>query len=133
MVGGQSDVVPVWAFRCGSTKKKAEPAFDLASYIPNPEKGAKISAKCKACHTFDAGGADRTGPNMFGIFNAAIGKKDFAYSGVMAGADGVWDEATLHAFLEAPKKYMPGTKMQFNGIKKPQDRADLIAWLKTLK
>lgn len=116
-----------------SNKPKA-PVFDLATYIPDVKKGAKVAAKCKACHGFDQGGKHKTGPNLWAIYNAPIGKKDgFNYSGVMADFGGNWDDEQLQAFLEDPKKYMPGTKMQYNGIKKPDQRADLIAWLKTLQ
>lgn len=117
--------------------KKDEPAFDLASYVADPVKGEKISAKCKACHTFDAGGPDRTGPNMYGIVGNHVAHRDgFSYSGALMAKKpeiGTWDEAHLFAFLESPKEYIPGTKMQFNGVKNPAERADLIAWLKTLK
>ncbi len=114
--------------------KKAAPVFDLATYIPDIKKGAKVAAKCKACHGFDEGGKNKTGPNLWGIYNAPIGQKaGFGYSGVMSGFGGNWNDEQLQAFLLAPKKYMPGTKMQYNGIKKPDQRADLIAWLKTLQ
>lgn len=114
--------------------KKEAPTFDLATYIPDVKKGAKIAAKCKACHGFDQGGKHKTGPNLWNIHGAPVGQKDgFGYSGVMAGFGGNWGDTELNAFLEAPKKYMPGTKMQYNGIKKPDQRADLVAWLKTLK
>lgn len=119
------------------TPKADEKPFDLASYVADPVKGEKVAAKCKACHTFDNGGPNRTGPNLWGIVgNHVMHKDDFSYSGAIAGKKaeiGTWDEAHLFAFLEAPKDYIPGTKMQFNGVKNPAERADLISWLKTLK
>lgn len=115
----------------------AEPAFDLASYIADPVKGAKVAAKCKACHTFEQGGPDRTGPNQWGIVGSHVAHKEgFAYSSALLAKKaeiGTWDEAHLMAFLENPKEYIPGTKMQFNGVRNPAERADLVAWLKTLK
>lgn len=121
----------------GSVAEEAEVAFDLASYVADPVKGEKIAAKCKACHTFEQGGPDRTGPNMWGIVGAHVGHKDgFGYSSAMLGKKaefGAWDEQHLMAFLENPREYVPGTKMQFNGIRNPAERADLVAWLKTLK
>ena len=114
-----------------------EVVFDLASYVPNAEKGAKIAGKCKACHTFEKEGPNRTGPNQWGIVGSHFGHADgFSYSSALLAqkAEGkVWNEENLHAFLENPKEYIPGTKMQFNGVRNPADRADLIAWLKTLK
>lgn len=117
--------------------KAAEPAFDLASYVADPVKGQQVAGKCKACHTFESGGPNRTGPNMFGIFGAPVThKEDFAYSDAMKAKKaefGTWSEEHLFAFLGSPKDMVPGTKMQFNGVKNPKERADLIAWLKTLK
>jgi cytochrome c len=119
------------------TPKAEEKPFDLAAYVADPVKGEKVAAKCKACHTFDNGGPDRTGPNMWGIVGSHVAHRDgFSYSGALVGKKaeiGTWDEPHLFAFLAAPKEYIPGTKMQFNGVKNPAERADLIAWLKTLK
>jgi cytochrome c len=120
----------------GAPKEEAAP-FDLAAYVADPVKGEKVAAKCKACHTFDKGGADRTGPNQFGIVNASVGHTPgFSYSSALLSKKaeiGKWTEENLFAFLGAPKEYIPGTKMQFNGIRNPAERADLIAWLKTLQ
>lgn len=116
---------------------EAAPAFDLASYVADPVKGAQVAAKCKACHTFDAGGPNRVGPNLFGIVGRKPGSHEgFSYSSAMTDEGGkiaTWDETHLFEYLNDPKGYVPGTKMQFNGIKNPKERADLIAWLKTLK
>ncbi|MBI1309505.1 MAG: c-type cytochrome [Proteobacteria bacterium] len=115
----------------------AEPAFDLASYVADPVKGQQVAGKCKACHTFESGGPNRVGPNLFGIVGAPVTHKpDFSYSTAMQDEKtkiGHWDEKSLFAYLESPRTVVPGTKMQFNGISNPKDRADLIAWLKTLK
>ena len=116
---------------------EAAPAFDLATYVADPVKGEKVAAKCKACHTFESGGPNRTGPNLFGIDGAPVTHKaDFSYSSAMVaekGKIGTWTEANLFKYLEDPQGFVPGTKMQFNGIKSPAERADLVAWLKTLK
>lgn len=120
-----------------ATPAEAAPAFDLASYVADPVKGQQVAGKCKACHTFESGGPNRTGPNLFGIYGGPVThKEDFAYSDAMKGKKaefGTWDETHLFAFLESPRDYVPGTKMQFNGVKNPKERADLIAWMKTLK
>jgi cytochrome c len=93
--------------------------------------GEKLSKKCTACHVFNAGGAAKVGPALWNIVNAAKGAADgFSYSAAMAGFGGAWDYAALNAFLAKPKVYMPGTKMNFVGLKKPSDRANMIAWLR---
>ncbi len=96
-------------------------------------KGEKVAKKCAACHTFDKDGKDKVGPNLFGIVGKEVGKKEgFGYSDVMAAKGGTWTEEELDAFLKKPKDYLKGTKMTFAGIKKESQRADLIAYLKTL-
>ena len=117
--------------------KAEEKPFDLASYTPDIGRGETIAAKCKACHSFDNGGPNRVGPNQWGIYGGHLAHRaDFSYSSALLEKKAsvpTWDYAALDAFLADPKGWMPGTKMQFNGIKKPDERADLIAWLKTLK
>lgn len=93
--------------------------------------GEKLSKKCTACHVFAAGGANKVGPALWGIVNAAKGGVDgFAYSKALAGFGGEWDYQSLNAFLAKPKAYISGTKMNFAGLKKPQDRANMIAYLR---
>ncbi len=119
------------------TAAAAAPAFDYASYTADAVKGANLAGKCKSCHTFGSGEANRTGPNLWGIVNAPVGHAaGFAYS--QANQDykathPTWNDEALFSFLENPRAAMPGTKMQFAGLKKPEERADLIAYLKTLK
>lgn len=111
--------------------------FDYATYTADATKGAKIAGKCKACHDLSNGGPNRVGPNLWGIVGSPVTHKaDFQYSDGMKTAKtkyGTWTDEHLFAYLESPKDYVPGTKMQFPGLKKPEDRADLIAYLKTLK
>ncbi len=95
--------------------------------------GQALSKKCAACHSFDKGGANKVGPNLHGI----VGKKagvaaGFAYSDAMK-AQGPWTEQALSDFLTKPSKAVKGTKMAFAGLSKPEDRANMIAYLKTLK
>lgn len=97
----------------------------------NAEAGAKTIKKCVACHSFDQGGASKVGPNLWKIVNAQKGKKPgYAYSKAMLAAGGSWDNESLFHFLKRPGKYMPGTKMSFAGIRKPEDIANVIAYLK---
>ena len=94
-------------------------------------KGEKISKACAACHSFDAGGPHKVGPNLHAMVGAAkAGKAGFAYSDVLIGKGGAWSYEDLNYFLWKPKAYAPGTKMNYLGLKKPQQRADLIAWLR---
>lgn len=94
-------------------------------------KGKKKSKACAACHSFDKGGRNGVGPNLFGIVGS---KKEsvagFKYSGKLNATGGdTWTYEELSAFLKKPKKYAPGTKMTYAGLKKDKDRANLIAWL----
>lgn len=110
--------------------------FDIHTFTADATKGARVSGKCKACHTFEKGGKHAIGPNLWGIFNAPImHAPDFGYSAAFEGEKGKikWDIDALNAYLLNPKKYIPGTKMAFPGIRKDEDRAHLIAWLATLK
>ncbi len=92
-------------------------------------KGEKIFRKCKACHSFDTG-KKKPGPHLVGLFGRTAGTVEgFRYSKGMKDSGIVWDEATLDEFLTKPKAFVPKTKMAFPGLKKEQDRADLIAYL----
>ena len=93
--------------------------------------GEKLAKKCTACHVFDQGGANKVGPALWNIVNADKGAVDgFGYSAALADFGGQWDYASLNAFLAKPKAYISGTKMNFAGLKKPQDRANMIAYLR---
>ena len=95
------------------------------------ESGQKISKKCVACHGFDAGGPNKVGPNLYNIVNKDQGKADYAYSKVLASLSGKWTYEELNKFLYKPKLYSKGTKMNYAGLSKTKDRANLIAWLRT--
>jgi cytochrome c len=100
------------------------------------EAGKKVYKKCKACHAIKAG-KNKVGPSMAGIMGRAAATADGfkKYSKAMKayGAGGaVWDDATMDAFLTKPKTAVKGTKMAFPGLKKEKQRADVIAYLKTL-
>ena len=95
--------------------------------------GKAVFNKCAICHS-PAAGKNMIGPSLFGV----VGRKSasiegFSYSDAMKAADKTWDEATLDTYLTNPKAMVPGTKMIFPGLPKPEDRANLIAYLSTLK
>jgi cytochrome c len=93
-------------------------------------KGKKVFAKCMACHTTEAG-KNKVGPTLHGIFGRKSGTVEgFTYSDAMKNAGITWSEAELDKYLTNPKKDVPGNKMAFPGLPKPDDRANVIAYLK---
>jgi cytochrome c len=117
-----------------SAPAEAEPIDDLMA-AADVAQGEKLSKVCMACHTFDKGGPNRVGPNLAGIVGAKHAhKSDFPYSDAMKAKSGeAWTVDALNKFLWNPKKAVPGTKMVFAGMKKPEDRAALIKWLQLQK
>ena len=93
--------------------------------------GEKLAKRCAACHSFDKGGANKVGPNLFGVVGHNKGAHDgYSYSGALTEKGGTWDYAALNEFLANPKAYIPGTKMSFAGLKNVKDRAAMIAYLR---
>lgn len=99
--------------------------------VADATSGAKVFKKCAACHGVDEGGAHKVGPNLHAILGAGIAKKSgFAYSNVLSEMDKKWNYEELYAFLEKPKEYAPGTKMSFIGLRKPEQIANVMAYLR---
>ncbi|HEX6144777.1 MAG TPA: cytochrome c family protein [Geminicoccaceae bacterium] len=99
----------------------------------DPAAGEAAARKCAACHSFEEGGPNKIGPGLHGVAGREIAAVDgFAYSDALAGKEGVWDHAALDGFLTDPKGWAPGTKMSFAGVKKEQERAELIAYLRSI-
>jgi cytochrome c len=108
-------------------------ASGTAIAAADADKGKKVFKKCKACHAIKAG-KKKVGPTMFGVVGRKAGTSEgYRFSKAMKASGVTWDEASLDKFLKKPKKFVPKTKMGFPGLKKDADRANIIAYLKTLK
>ncbi|MCG8544732.1 MAG: cytochrome c family protein [Alphaproteobacteria bacterium] len=96
----------------------------------DPKKGKRVYNKCKTCHNLTKT-KNKIGPHLVGIFGRKAGSVEgFKYSPAMRKSEIVWDEETIALYIEKPKKYIPGNKMVFAGLKKAKQRADVIAYMK---
>lgn len=111
-----------------------EPPADLGTMLAaaDPQKGRQTAQVCTSCHSFDPD-QDRIGPSLYGVVGRNVAaRKTFSYSSAFAAQTGAWTYERLNAWLTNPAKAVPGTKMAFAGVRNPQDRANVIAFLSTL-
>ena len=117
----------------GQTEAPAAMSMAEMMATADADKGAVVMKKCAQCHTWDKGGANKIGPNLYGILGRQMASVDgFAYSPAMlakAEEVGAWTYEAMNAFLTKPKAYMKGTKMVFPGLKKDSQRANLLMYL----
>lgn len=96
----------------------------------DPAKGQALTRQCQSCHSFEKGGPNKVGPNLYGIVGGPKAHlAGFGYSGAMKSAGGEWTFDDIDAFLDNPRGKVPGTAMAYAGLKRPDQRADLIAYL----
>lgn len=133
------EVVVVDEGEPGEAEAEAEEVIPIGTLLAaaDVQAGEAQARKCAACHTFDSGGANRVGPNLWDVVGRTIASHEgFNYSAPMrehANADGdTWSYENLDHFLASPRSFVPGTSMAFAGLRKPEERADLLAYLQTL-
>jgi cytochrome c len=120
----------------------AAPSEDLAALqaavaaLPSPYNaadyaaGRRVFAQCRSCHTIEAGGPNRIGPNLHGVFGRQAGSLEgFNYSEPVKNAGFIWDAAQLDQWLQAPQTFLPGNRMAFAGVRDETQRRDLIAYI----
>jgi cytochrome c len=116
--------------------KPTAPAIEALLKKADVKKGQSLTVVCQACHTFNKGEANKIGPNLYGVYGAKIAEDRNGYdfsTALQAHKGQIWDADTLNQWLDEPQKFAPGTKMTFAGYSRMQDRADVIAYLETLK
>ncbi len=129
--GQQAYVIEVDSSGDGAGEEE-EVSFDELLASADVDKGAKVFKKCSACHKLEDG-ANSTGPYLYGVVGRPIASAPgFGYSSAMADHGGDWTPEELDAFLAKPSEYLKGTSMSFAGLKKVQDRVNVIAYLDSL-
>ena len=116
----------------GAAEVEEGPSFDVLLASADPAAGERVFRKCAACHSLDEG-VNGTGPSLYGVVGRAAGAMEgYAYSGALVQVVDNWTPDHLNLFIEKPKSYTPGTAMNFSGIGKATDRANLVAYLQSI-
>ena len=112
--------------------KEPEQPIEVLMASASAEKGAATAKQCQACHTFEKGGPNRVGPNLWGVVGdeRGQGRGGFNFSAAMKAKGGTWSYDELNKFLTNPRGYIPGTNMTFAGLSRDSQRADMIAFLR---
>lgn len=134
--GGHGEHAAAYVIDTGEDESAGEEVaeVDFAELLASADagKGERVFGKCRACHKLEDG-ANATGPHLYDIVGREVAAVDgFGYSGALSEAADVWTPENLDAFLENPKGFAPGTSMGFAGLRKVEERADLIAYLQTI-
>ena len=133
---GPSYDLPKPTAETAAAATKAPPAVPLATLLAaaDPQAGQETAKVCQACHNFTEGAGAKIGPDLYGVVGRKVASKSgFAYSSALKQfADKTWSYDLLNTWLTAPSKMAPGTKMTFAGLSDPGDRANLLAYLRTL-
>ena len=116
--------------------EEAGPPLGVLLASADSNAGSAGTRKCQSCHSFEQGGPNKTGPNLYEVVGRVIGSHEgFGYSDAFLAhqaAGDTWTYEELDAFLTSPKQHIPGTKMSFSGIASPEERADILAYVQTL-
>ena len=112
-----------------------EDKIDIAALMASadPVRGKKVSKKCMSCHSFEKGGPNKFGPNLWGVLGGSKRHNaKYPYSKAFKALEGKWDYESIFEFLKSPRNFVKGTRMSFIGLKKPQDIANIVAYLRQM-